>query len=120
MTVFAYDRKLNENPLLDRVVEISSMEVDTIPIEDGNIGMTVYHSSTDFIWNQPDYTGSMMRLEVFSMLTGDLANGNYYQTYFQFPSKTQPGTYESFTCTTKYTMGDSYSSDFQVSTYQGE
>ena len=78
LTVFAYDRKLNENPLLDRVVEISSMEVDTIPIEDGNIGMTVYHSSTDFIWNQPDYSGSMMRLEFFSMVTGDLENGNYY------------------------------------------
>ena len=85
---FAYERKLNENPLLDRVVETSSIEVDTIPIEDGNIGMTVYYSSTDFIWNQPDYTGSMSRLEVFSMLTGELVNGNYYQTYFQFPSKT--------------------------------
>ena len=68
----------DRNPLLDFVEETQSVEIDTIPIEGNEVGMTVYYSSTDFIWSQPDYTGSMTRLEVFSMLTGGLIDGNYY------------------------------------------
>ena len=30
-----------------------------------------------------------------------------------------PGLYESFTCTAKFTLGDSYAEDFGVNTYQG-
>ena len=44
--------------------------------------MTVYYTQTELLWAQPDFVGNLVNLELFSMLSGELQNGAYYQTYF--------------------------------------
>ena len=63
---------------------------------------------------------SLLQLNVYSELTGNLKAGNYYMTYFQFPSPTDIGVYESFTCTNKVYHSDITPQDYEVRNYKGE
>lgn len=49
-------------------------------------------------------------VNLYSTLSGNLIDGSFYQTYFSFPSFSEPGIYETFTCTTQY-LGNNEASD---------
>ena len=101
------------------MIEHDFMEIETIPFAGDNVGMTVYVGATDFVFSNSMEADLVVRLEFYDLLLGNLVEGSYYQTYYQFPSPLLPGSYESFTCTTKYNRGREIAEDFAVLTYEG-
>ena len=66
-------------------------------------------------------------ITIHSKLSGNLTNGAYYQTWFQFPRADAPGLYESFTCNMQYKNGSSnvidiknFSGNDSLAYYNGE
>ena len=50
-----------------------------------------------------DEAGVVEFLNLSDILVGmDMKEGGYYQSYFQMPSATQAGIYDSYTCTSKF------------------
>ena len=64
--------------------------------------MKVHIAATDFLFSDDAYRDLVVRLEFYDVLLGHLVDGSLYQTYYQFPSPSKPGNFESYTCTTKY------------------
>jgi len=97
-----FARDLDDEEVIREVIEHEFVEVETIPFTGDNVGMTVYVGATDFLFSDSRTTDLVVRLEFYDRLLGKLVEGSYYQTYYQFPSPTLPGWFESFTCTAKY------------------
>lgn len=54
--------------------------------------------------------GTIEFLILTDFLVGmNMKEGGYYQTYFQFPSATEPGLYDSYTCTSEFSNYDELS-----------
>ena len=107
----------NENP--DRLIEHDYTEVDPIVFTGLNLGLSVYYGTTDYLWTSHADPSTLTKLDMFSIILGELADDNYYQTYFQFPSAKSPGIYESFTCTTRYHRYEDQASVYAVRNYEG-
>ena len=112
-------RSLESRGRPDKIDRGPSTEVDTIVFDGRNIGMSVYYGTVDYIWHDRDSKSIVTQLDLLSILVGDLENDSYYQTYFQFPSATKPGQYESFTCTARYTRNLDHSLSYDVRNYEG-
>ena len=87
----------------------------------------IYRSKTDMsvAWDITYGSKSMLMrtldiwaVNIYTTLSGDLDDNSYYQTYVSFPSKTEPGNYETVTCTKKYREGENRD-DYDVRTYSG-
>ena len=48
-----------------------------------------------------------------------MQNGGYYQSYFQIPSATKAGLYESYTCTSEFSKYSDTSDFYKVLNYEG-
>ena len=64
----------------------------------------------------PDF---MAGAERDAVMAGMMDDGKYYQTYYQYPSKTEPGMYETYTCTTQFKIDQEYATTFAVNNYEG-
>ena len=81
--------------------------------------MTVHIAATDFLFSEEAYQDLVVRLEFYDVLMGNLVDGSLYQTYYQFPNPTQPGVFESYTCTAQYRKERQQADQYAVFTYEG-
>ena len=100
----------------------SEETLEIIPILDSSswVSMGVSIQMWDMVYPSNDGEANAVQLLVFfDYLTGLLDDGTYYQSYYQFPSPSIPGKYESFTCTSKFNTNVNPSEEFGVLTYEG-
>ena len=81
--------------------------------------MSVYYGTVHHIWDSHDDLSIATQLDIGSFLLGDMKDNSYYQTYFQIPSSTQPGVYETFTCTAQYNKYLPVSAHVAIRNYEG-
>lgn len=64
--------------------------------------------------------GTIEFLILTDFLVGmNMEEGGYYQTYFQIPSATQAGLYDSYTCTSEFSNLSEISPFYKVKGYEG-
>jgi hypothetical protein len=84
------------------------------------IGFNVAPMILTMINHSQDEGGIFEGLVMADVLVGmDMQEGGYYQTYFQIPSATQAGLYESYTCTSEFSNYSDTSDFFDVLSYEG-
>ena len=52
--------------------------MDPIVFNGYNLGLSVYYGITDYIWTTQNGLSIIKKLEMFSVILGDLENDNYY------------------------------------------
>ena len=73
--------RLGDGVQHDQVIEHDFVEVDPIVFSGYNTGLSVYFGTVNYIWDSTEVS-MVSKLEIFSVILGDLENNNYYQTYF--------------------------------------
>ena len=66
----------------DRIIEHDYTEVDPIVFSGLNLGLSVYFGTTDYLWTSHADPSIVTKLDIFSIVLGELVDQNYYQTYF--------------------------------------
>ena len=66
----------NDEP--EKIEEHDFVEVDPIVFNGYNLGLSVYYGITDYIWTTQNELSIIKKLEMFSVILGDLQNDNYY------------------------------------------
>ena len=62
--------RLLEDIEINEVIHHDFIEVETIPFDGKNVGMTVHIAATDFLFSENAYEDLVVRLEFYDVLLG--------------------------------------------------
>ena len=87
---------------LSHAQELEFGDREEVEVDRGDVDMTlawdIAHGSKSMLLRSVD----LWAVNIYATLSGDLEEGDWYQTYVSFPSWSEPGNYETFTCASEY------------------